>query len=219
MDERERNITDAFIAMREFDTQNAGDYSRVPDAVGNFTVINEVIDAVEGYAATQTSGGRGRAVERKAALIAVIRRQMKDISRTARALNFDDEGFRRLFRIPENNSDPKLLAAAREFASEATAHQADFLRLAMPANFIDDLNADITDFEQAVNQKANSQNTTAGATAGIDAEIERGMRSAVVLDAILQNVYRNNPMKLAEWTRARHIRRSTRRTPQPPTQP
>ena len=51
MDERERNITDAFVAMREFNTQNATDYANIPDAAANFTVLDAVIDKVEDCAA------------------------------------------------------------------------------------------------------------------------------------------------------------------------
>ncbi len=211
MDERERNITDAFVAMREFNTRNAADYAAVSDAAANFAILSSVIDNLENYAATQTSGGRGQAVTQKSVLAAAIRRRLKDISRTARALNFDDEGFRRLFRTPDSNSEQNLLAAAREFASEAAKHEIDFLRLAMPTSFVDDLNQDIADFEQAANQKASSQGAGVGATAGIDEEIARGMQVATILDAIMQNVYRNNPVKLAQWTQARHVRRSAQR--------
>jgi hypothetical protein len=115
-------------------------------------------------------------------------------------LNINDEGFRRLFSIPNSKSDGKLLAAAREFALEAAKHKGDFLRLGMLAGFIDDLNDDIEDFELALNRKAGAQGAGVGATAGIDAEIERGMDAATILHAMMQNVYRDNPVKLAEWT-------------------
>jgi len=224
MNTRETNIKDMFINMREFDVRNSADYAALPDAEANFAVIRSAIDALESHAAKQTSGVRGQAVEQKASIVAAIRRKMKEIARNARALNINDEGFRRLFSLPDSNSDQKLLAAAREFVAQATIHKAAFLRLGMPASFIDDLNDDIEDFEQALNQKAGAQSTGVGATAGIDAEIERGMDAATILDAIMQNVYRNNPVKLAEWTQARHVKRSPQRkkketTPNPnPTQ-
>lgn len=60
MDERERNITDAFVAMREFNTQNAADYSNIPDAAANFTVLEAVIDKIENYAASRLPAGAGK---------------------------------------------------------------------------------------------------------------------------------------------------------------
>jgi hypothetical protein len=62
-------------------------------------------------------------------------------------------------------------------------------------------------------RKASGQSATVGATAGIDAEIERGMDAATILDVMMQNVYRDNPVKLAAWTQARHIKRSPQRKP------
>jgi hypothetical protein len=73
--------------------------------------------------------------------------------------------------------------------------------------------------EAALNQKASGQSATVGATAGIDTEIERGMDAATIVDAIMQNVYRNNPVKLAAWAQARHIKRSPQRKPKATQQP
>lgn len=212
MDAREINIQDAFINMREFDRANAADYAAFPDVVAQFAVINASINELEKYGATQTSGASGRAVQKKSVVAAAIRRKLTAIARTARGLNFQDEGFRRLFNVPDSNSGQKLLAAAREFAVEAAKHKADFLRRAMRASFIDDLNTDISDYEQAINDKAGAQGTGVGATAGIDEAIDNGLRAAQIIDSILQNVYQDNPVKLAEWTRARHIKRSPQRT-------
>lgn len=219
MDERENNILDAFIRMREFNTRNQADYAAQTEAAAQFNIIDSAIDELEDHQSAQSSGARGQAVERKAVLVAAIRRKMKDIARTARALNIADEGFRHLFSIPESSSQQKLLAAAREFASEAARHKADFLRLAMPADFIDELNEDIADFERATGDKASAQGTGTSATAGVDAEIERGMNAAVVLDAMMKNIYRDNSAKLAEWMQARHVRRSARKPSAPVTQP
>jgi hypothetical protein len=219
MNTREINIKDMFINMREFDVRNAADYAALPNAEANFAVVRAAIAALENYEAKQTSGVRGQAVEQKSSIIAAIRRKMKEIARNARALNINDDGFRRLFSIPDNNSDQKLLAAAREFVTQATIYKAEFLRLGMLAGFIDDLNDDIEDFEQALNRKAGAQSTGVGATAGIDAEIERGMKAATILDAMMQNVYRDNPVKLGEWTQARHVKRSPQRKSKQNPQP
>lgn len=219
MNTREINIKDAFINMREFDARNSADYAHLPNAEANFVVIRAAIEALENYEAKQTSGARGQAVEQKSSIVAAIRRKMKEIARNARALNINDEGFRRLFSVPDSNSDGKLLAAAREFATQAAIHKAAFLRLGMLAGFIDDLNDDIEDFEAALNRKADAQGAGVGATAGIDAEIERGMKAATIIDSMMQNVYRDNPVKLAEWTQARHVKRSPERKKKQNQQP
>jgi len=219
MDARETNILDAFISMREFNRENAADYAAFPDAAAQFAVIDASIEAMQNHAATQTSGARGQAVQQKSVLSEAIRRKLKSISRTARALNFNDEGFRRLFSIPNGRGEQKLLAAAREFATEAAAHQADFLRLGMRASFVADLNTDIADYEQAINEKSGAQGAGVGATAGIDAAVEGGMQAADIADSLMRNVYEENPVKLADWTRARHVKRSPRRAAEPSAPP
>lgn len=215
MNDRERNILDMFVKTREFDRMNAGDYASLPDAEANFAIVRTAIEGLENFAADQTSGESGQAVERKSAIRAAMRRKMKRIARTARALNIDDPGFHRLFRIPDDNGDQKLIAAAREFVEEITAHQADFERLGITAALVGDLNADIDALEAATNLKAQADITGVGATAGIDEQIDNGMDAETFLDAIMKNVYADNPIKLAEWMTARHVKRAPRRSEAP----
>ena len=217
MRDRESNILNMFIATREFNAVNLNDYRNLPDAAAQFAIVTQAIDTLETFAADQGSGSRGQAVEQKSVVRAAMRRKMKDLSRTARALNIDDPGFRRLFRVPDDNSDQKLLAAAREFVEEGNRFKADLMRLGIPATFIDELNDDINTLERAIAAKAQANTETVGATAGIDDEIERGMDAEEILDAILKNVYRSNPVKLAEWMSARHVKRSPKKSIPTPT--
>lgn len=220
MSTRTRNIFDMFVATHEFGTANAADFASLPEAATQLGVVQTAINALQNHFAAKTSGERGAAVESKAVTRLAIRRKMKDFSRTARALNISDAGFRRLFRIPDSNSDQSLIASAREFVEEAGKHSADFARLGIPATLASDLENDIAALEDALNTKLGAHAATIGATAGIDDEIERGMAAETVLDAIMKNVYRSNPVKLAQWKSARHVRRTsggeTTPTPAPP---
>lgn len=58
---------------------------------------------------------------------------------------------------------------------------------------------------------------TVGATAGIADKIQEGMDAEKYLDAIMSNVYRDNPVKRAQWKTARHVKRAPQ--PPPPTPP
>ena len=207
------------IGMREFDRLNSADYKDLPEAAAQFAVITTSIETMQNHAATQTSGIGGRAVQQKSVLDAAIRRKMKSISRTARALNINDEGFRRLFSTPNGRSAQKILASAREFVEEATKHQADFTRLGMRTSFVEDLTADIADYEQAINDKSGAQGAAVGATAGIDEAVENGMQAANIVSSIMRNVYEDNPVKLADWMRARHVRRSPQKKVPTPLTP
>jgi hypothetical protein len=218
MTDREENIQNMFISTVQFDAVNSNDYSSLTDAATNFAIVRTAISALETDSAAQISGARGRAVEQKSVLREATRRKMKRYSRTARSLNIDDPGFRRLFRIPDSDNDQSLLATAREFVAEARRFAVDFARLGIPANLADELGADIAAMDTAINTKASANTETVGASAGVDAQIERGMTAERILDSIMKNVYHDNPVKLAEWGSARHVKRSPKsREPIAPT--
>ena len=129
-------------------------------AKANFDIVRGVIGVLETASAAQISGARGRAVEQKSVLDAAMRRKMKRYSRTARALNIDDPGFRRLF--PHSRMTriiyQLILATAREFVEEARRFATDFASLGIPATLADELEADTGAMEAAINAKANSTN-------------------------------------------------------------
>lgn len=211
MPRREENVQDTFIRVREFDDRNKNDYKDFPAVVAKFNIVSEVIPLVADYLATKTSGAQSQAVEKKSVIAAAARRKMKLMAKTARALNLDDPGFRRLFSVPNTRSYPKIFAAAREFVEEGTTHKDEMLALAMRPTLIEDLAADIAAFDLANEDKANAQGETVGATAGVDAQIDRGMDALEVLDAMMKNFYEDDPVKLAEWLQARHIKRVPQR--------
>jgi hypothetical protein len=216
MSDRERNIFDMLRSTVQFDAVNAADYDHLPEAEVRFAVVRSVVAALENYAAAKTSGARGQAVERKSVIRAAMRRKMTDYARTARALNISDPGFRRLFSVPDGNNDEVLMATAREFVEEARRFKTEFAQLGIAASLADELEADIEALELAVSAKSSAHQEGVGATAGIDEQIELGMEAEKVLDAIMNNVYRNNPVKKAEWKTARHVRkRNTSPAPAP----
>jgi hypothetical protein len=220
MSERIKNIADMLVGISEFDNVNNNDYKTLTGVLAAFTVVRTAIASINTYLAIRISGEKSRAVEQKSVLRSGVRRKMKDIARTARAVNINDAGFQRLFRIPDGNSDQILIASAREFIAKATEHKAAFIALGMPETLIADLETDVNALEQANNEKSAAQTKTVGATAEIDKQIDLAMDAAVIVNAAMQNVYRDNPAKLAEWASARHIKRTKRSVPKtPPANP
>ena len=219
MTDREQNILEMFVGTTAFDAENSNDYKSLPDAAASFVSVRATIDALQTHSAAQLSGASGRAVEQKSTLRAAQRRKMKRYSRTARALNIDDVGFRRLFRVPDNDNDQLLLATAREFVVEARRFPTEFAGRGIPASLADELEADIAAMETAIGAKAAGKIGSVGATAGIDEQIQNGMNAERILDSIMHNVYFDNPVKLAQWKTARHIKSAPKKKedPKPPT--
>lgn len=178
-------------------------------------IVRAVIAELENYSAAQVSGASGRAVERLSVLDAAVRRKLKRYSKTARALNIDDPGFRRLFRVPDDNNRQLLMAAAREFVVEAGRFPTEFAGRGIPVGLADELEADVDAMETQLSAKATGKIGSVGATAGIDEQIEDGMKAEKILDSIMHNVYFDNPVKLAQWMSARHVKKAPKAKSEP----
>lgn len=215
MSDRARNIYDMFVTSLAFNADNASDYSTIAAAAANFAIIQTAVNALETFFAQQASGEASAAVEQKSVLRAAIRRKMTAYAKTARALNLDSPGFDKLFSVPDGDNDNVLLATGRDFVTEATAHHTEFASLGKVAADAVDLTADLDAFEAAQTAKASALQDRVGATAGIDDQTDDGMKAAKILDAIMNNVYRDDPVKMAAWRTARHVKRANQ--PAPPT--
>ncbi|MDX6694418.1 MAG: hypothetical protein QOF02_2021 [Blastocatellia bacterium] len=126
-------------------------------------------------------------------------------------------GLEEKFRLPRGNAnDQELLAAARACAADAVPLKAMFIEYGLPADFLEDLNDDIEAFEAAVAAQEAGRRERVTATAAIDEVIERGMQIVRRLDAIVRNVLRDQPAKLAAWESARHVERAPKRKKETP---
>jgi hypothetical protein len=121
------------------------------------------------------------------------------------------------FRAPHNRSHQEVLAAARAAAVDAVPFKAEFIRRGMPADFLEDLAADIDRMEQAVSRKARGTESHVAATAAIDAEVERGMTVVRQLDPVVRNTFASDPAALAAWFSASHVERAPRNSPPQPS--
>ncbi|MEQ1879047.1 MAG: hypothetical protein ABL958_20575, partial [Bdellovibrionia bacterium] len=196
---RQQNIFDMFEETLVFNTENSADYAAIPDAAANFAKVQAAINALVELFATQTSGEEAAATELKSVQRQAVRRKMVSYAKNARAIALNKPGFDELFKVPDENNDNLLVAKGREFVKEAQANDTDFSALGkQPADAVA-LTTDLDDFEAADAAQAEGKQDTVGATAGIDDEIDEGMKAEKFLDAIMTNVYRDNPIKLAQW--------------------
>lgn len=142
---------------------------------------------------------------------------LRAINRTARAMSDDVPGIEDKFRLPRGNNDQNLLSAARAFAADAEPLAAKFIAHELPADFLEDLRADIAALEEAINRQSSGVGDHVAANAAIDDAIGRGTEIVSKLDAIVKNKYANNPAVLAEWASASHTERAPRHK-KPPTE-
>jgi len=222
MNELENKRYQMLTRVREFGARHASDFPA--DAFGGqtFSEVGAVITELAGYATTQ-SVGRGSARERtvsKATARAALYEHLLAIHVTARALALDTPGLETKFRMPRSGTDQALITAGRAFAADAVPRAGEFQKHAMPANFVDELNADIAALEEAISGRARSRDSHVTATASLDATVDRGIKAVRRLNAMVRNKFRDDPAALAAWESASHVERRSRTvappTPEPP---
>ncbi|HEX8178408.1 MAG TPA: hypothetical protein VF525_02585 [Pyrinomonadaceae bacterium] len=193
-----------------------------PTSLGGeqFVIVGAAVEELQRHASAQTSGaGTARqGSTSRANARAALREDLQAITRTARVLALDVPGLESKFRLPRSGSDPALLNTARAFLADAEPLKTDFIRHELPADFLDDLAADIEKFERAINSQHTGKDTHVAATAAIDDALERGLKAVQRLDVIVRNKFHDDPAALAAWTSASHVARAPKHkpvTPQP----
>lgn len=214
MRDTERRRYEMFLRVREFVAGRATQFPPTTRAGELAESLVTVIEQIDTHTMTQSSGRSGtlESSASKAAARDELRNDLDAISRTARVMAQTTPGLEDKFRAPRGVSDQALLATARAFAADALPLKTEFTRRGLPDNFLEDLNADITELEQAINQKIQKREVHVAATAAIDSALERGLNVVRELDAIMRNAFAGNAASLAAWFSASHTERSPRRT-------
>lgn len=135
------------------------------------------------------------------------------VMRTARAIALDEPGFEKNFLPAEGRGDDALITTARAFLAKLAdpATLKKFTDHDLPEAVLDRLEVNADDLE-----KANAGQTDAGtghvtATQSADLLGRRGMKACLRLDAIVANLFEDDPETMTEWTRARHVNRAPAR--------
>ena len=213
MNDKENRTYQKFVRVRDFGTAHATDFA--PNSLGSqtFTALGAVITEIEGHSAGEASarGTARQGTETRSQGRAALHDALEAISRTARVMGDDVPGINEKFRVPRNASDQDLLNAARAFLADATPLKAQFIAHEMPADFLEDLQADIDAMLTAINSQSSGVGNHVAANAALDDAMDRGNDLCRKLDAIVRNRYANNPAVLAEWTSASHTERAPRR--------
>ena len=217
MTDAEIRRLEMFIRARQYGRTR--DTSFPADSRGRelLTELDATIAELENHTAAQSAGTRAamQGTTLKASARAGLREDLEAITHTARSMSHAVPGIEEKFRLPRTTGDQAWLAAARAFAAEIVPLKAEFIRRGLPADFVEDLQADVQAFADSIDTKAQKSGARVAATAAIDAAVERGTNAVRELDAIVRNIFRNDAAALAEWTSASHtVRASRRATPE-----
>lgn len=215
--DREQNVADAFDAMLAFNAVNSADWASFADAVAAFVTIQSSKDAFDNYLTTQESGASEMATAEKTLLKAAAYRRMKLYARTARTLEKTIPGISKEFHLPTGRNEAVLVARGRAFVAAARVHEVAFAGRGLLKADTDALEDILDQIEAKEAEQDSAKQSEVGATAGIDQVLDDGLDAADVADAILRNIYANDPVKLAAWISARHIKRAPKKAKTPPT--
>ena len=220
MDNQTTKRLEMLKRVRDFGAANAAAFAEGSFGRELFATITQVVTELDDLT-TNRETGRGAAqsiAATKAATRENLRELIATINRTARALAFDTPGLEVKFRLPRVASDQALLNAARAFAADAVPLKANFLKLEMPADFLERLNQLIAEFEKTTTEKATAVGAHVAAKISLDETVARGLQAVRQLDVIIRNKFNGDPGVLANWTRASHVAiRTNNKASTPPT--
>jgi hypothetical protein len=211
MNDLERRRYNMFVRVRDFGAENASDFPSGTIGNDNFTIINTTLNELDEHSAVQTSGLTKHSTTGKAAARSELRAALRSINITAQSIAVDNPGIIEMFRMPRGDNNQQLLATARSFMKDAEPLKNQFVAYGLADAFLNNLETDIQDFEQAITNQGISKDHRVGATASIDSGVEKGLNAVKRLKAAVINKYADNPAKLAAWTSASHIEKPTKK--------
>jgi hypothetical protein len=195
------------VRVRDFGAKYAERFPSSSLGGQAFATVTAAVAELSQHTASLLSG-RGttrEGVTSKAVAREALRDDLDAIVRTARAIALDTPGIDDKFRAPRGNGDQTLLSAARAFASDAAPLAPQFLAHDMPADFLEDLEKDVKEFEAAIHGRETGKDINVAARASLEGSMEAGLAAVRRLDAVVPTRLRDDAAAVAVWERARRI--------------
>lgn len=217
MEARDKNQWDAFGRMAVFGVTNAADFNITPatkattKAKALFAELGTVNTALTGTATDQVEGDadfHGGSTT-KATMGLALLEEMRGAHRSADSIATATENPSLLdsFKLPHGNNNHVLASTARSFADSIAKTPDAFEELGHEADYADQLRQQADDFESTPEQAQGAQKRS-GSTANIPKLIHQGHAVAKQLNALVNNLYKDDATKLGAWAAAYHVERS-----------
>jgi hypothetical protein len=219
MNDRDQRRYDRATRVQTFGEDNAADFDPNSKATALFAGLDGVIEQLDDAKAAQTPNRVS-----KTTLIDALSMDLKNIARTARCIEFTENGFATPYRLPDTPAESALTTHAdavlatledqsTDTASEKTAKaalRARFQAYELPTNFVASLRADRDALADANKANQSGTNDSVESTRLIDALLGQANSLISELDAIMFNKYTRQPEKLRAWQSASHVERNPR---------
>lgn len=222
MNDSQTRKFDKFQRESVFMSDNAAGFPANTPGNKKAKELAALITEIQTLDATQTSGFDDKRQSHAVKDTAEdnLREDLEMINFAAKAFADEVPGAEEKFRLPRSQNEQVLLAKARSFLADAEPLEAKFIECGLPADFLADLQADITAFEQAAAAADSAGEAHSAATGALADAFKRGMSLSGKLGSIVKIKYRDNAGKLAAWTTASHLERAPEKKGEPkPTEP
>ena len=196
-----------------FYDENAADFPAAsPVAVLTAQIKPKMAQALALDAQLATESGERRAAqEAKSAARDALVALLEDGSTAAVGIGSSAPGIAAQFRVPRDRTDQNLIAAATAFASDAAAHETEFVNIGLDADF----RTQLTDLRDQFITARDDWNTEVAEYGGAAHALDELFREMMALSrqrsAAVQIRYKNNPQKLGAWTIASHLERAPKK--------
>jgi hypothetical protein len=186
---------------------------------GELSTLNSLAVARSAGKSKRQQGTAGRRDARVS-----LRELVEAVADTAKSAARESAEIRGVFDLTgRDRSDLTLVATARAFADAGVPFVGLLVEYGLPPTFVADLRAGADSLERSISLQAEGTGAGVNTTASAEETYQRLADLIERLDPIVRNKYRDNPVKLNAWERARrlesasHSKAEGNHTPPPPT--
>lgn len=218
MNDRDQRRYDRAVRVQTFGRENTAHFAPGSKAPGHLAAIDAPLVKLDAA---------------KATLLDALHLDLKNIARTARAIEKTEPGFAAIYRMPDDITEAALTTLADTVLGRLEDKTADtpavktakaalrakFTAYELPAHFVADLRAD-RDARTTANRVNQGENQEGVESTALISDLLGKVNDEVVqLDAIMHNRYARRPEKLRAWQSASHVERAPQREKKPAAPP
>lgn len=178
----------------------------------NITRLHQAGVTSDASSAAGTSGTRSKVARSRS-----IHSDLRRVARTAKVLERKIPGFQNVFEMPGGSlSYQDLTDRTDAFIANRAKHKSEFTKRGLNDEFFADLQQDLDELREVSEEQADAKRIGVGATADTEAILEDALETRSELRNAIENHYRANPARLAEWLTACRIERRRTKAGTPP---
>jgi hypothetical protein len=208
MSDRKREILNTVERIDFYGEANPQLATELPGTVEMFAANKANITRLHQAGITSdTNEAAGKSGTRsKVARASRIESACRRVAKTAKIIEKKVEGFVNTFEMRSGNySYQDLIDKGDGFAARRVEHKTHFDKYGLTDAFFAELQTDVEEFREITHEQQDAKRTGVGTTADIEDILEDSLDVRSELKIAIENHYRDNPAKLAEWLAASRI--------------